>query len=159
GVSADTSATDESDWAHNNVIALYLAQALHVLEVCVDYTGITVVGECDEVAFDEATSWVECFLRTLDIIATGNDKGMQIARETVLAISPLLTRWQQWRVAPTLAQDDLLEDQSLLVENEREALLQNTVDTLAHVQINHYELDEDRRTDGVICNHSLAGYL
>ena len=72
GVAADVTATDESDWAHKNVVALSLARALHVPEVCADYTGITVVGECDEVAFDEATSWVECLLRTLDIMAAGN---------------------------------------------------------------------------------------
>jgi len=159
GVAADVTATDESDWAHKNVVALSLARALHVPEVCADYTGITVVGECDEVAFDEATSWVECLLRTLDIMAAGNDEGMQVTRETVLAILPLLARWQECRVAPTSAQDALLEDQSLLVENERETLLQTTVDTLASVQINHYELDEDRRSDGVICDHSVAGYL
>jgi len=110
-------------------------------------------------AFDEATSWVECFLRTLDIMAAGNYEGMQVTRETVLALAPLLTRWHQWRVTPTPAQDALLEDQSFLVENGCEALLQHTVDTLASVQINHYELDEDRRSDGVICAHSLAGYL
>jgi Lon protease-like protein len=159
GVAADVTATEESDWAHKNVVALYLAAVLHVQEVCVDYTGITVVGECDEVTFDEATSWVACLLRTLDIMAAGYSEGMQITRETVLAISPLLARWQQLRVTPTPAQDALLEDQGLLVENEREALLQTTVDTLASVQINHYELDEDRRSDGVICAHSVAGYL
>jgi len=163
GVAADITATDESDWAHKNVVALYLARALDVPEACVDYTGITVVGECDEVAFDEATSWVECLLRILDIMAAGNDQGMQVTRETVLATLPALARWQECRVAHSLALDALLEDQRLLVENERETLLQTllqrTVDTLASVQINHHELDEDRRSDGVICDHSLAGYL
>jgi hypothetical protein len=159
GVAADVTATEESDWAHKNVVALYLARALHVPEVCVDYTGVTVVGECDEVVFDEATSWVECLLRTLDIMAAGYHEGMQMTREIVLAILPALACWQQLRVALIPAQDALQEDQGLLVENEREALLQRVVDTLAHVQINHYELDEDRRSDGVICDHSVAGYL
>jgi len=157
GIAADVNATEVSDWAHKNVVALYLTAALHIPEVCVDYTAVTVVGECDEVAFDEATSWVECLLRILDIMAAGNDKGMQVTREHLLAILPLLACWQHWLVAP--AQDALLEDQGLLAENEREVLLQDTVDTLAHVQINHNELDEDRRSDGVICDHSLAGYL
>jgi Lon protease-like protein len=86
-------------------------------------------------------------------------KRRQGAREHLLALLPALARWQQLRVTPPPAQDALQEDQDPLVENEREALLQNTVDTLAHVQINHYDLDEDRRTDGVICAHSVAGYL
>jgi hypothetical protein len=71
----------------------------------------------------------------------------------------LISSFSSCAILPTLAQDALLEDEGLLVENEREALLQNTVDTLASVQINHYELDEDRLTDGVICDHSVAGYL
>ena len=136
-----------------------MAAALPVPEVCIDYTGVTVVGECDDVTFDEATSWVACLLRILDIMAAGYSEGMQITRETVLAILPALARWQQLRVAPPPAQDALLEDEGLLVENGREALLQHVVDTLAHVQINHNELDEDRSTDGTICAHSVAGYL
>jgi hypothetical protein len=92
-------------------------------------------------------------------MAAGNYQGMQVTREAVLAILPGLARWQQWQMTPTTAQDALPEDLDPLAENEREALLQHTVDTLAHVQINHYELDEDRSTDGTICAHSVAGYL
>jgi hypothetical protein len=138
GVAADEDGVDASDWGHQNVIARYLGR--HIgggARVCVDYTGVTVVGQCDELLFDEELSWVELLLRALDIGASVSPQGRAVTREDVLRTLPMIASWQSrtlehvgWQMNSALA----------IGMQQTRAFLQEAIDALALITVHTWSL-------------------
>lgn len=85
GIAEDEDSTAGGDWAYDNVIARYLRVQLPISAVTVDYSGITISGECEEMFYDSSLAWVEYLLRVLDAMLAGTRAFRYVSKEQVLA--------------------------------------------------------------------------
>ena len=91
GIAEDEDTIPGGDWARENVIARYLARQLSIARVTVDYSGVTIIGECEELLYDPSLVWVEFLLRVLDAMLAGTHTFRKVLKEQVLAFLEVFT--------------------------------------------------------------------
>jgi hypothetical protein len=107
GIAEDEDTIPGGDWAHENVIARYLAVQLSVSLVTVDYSGITIRGECDELLYDTSLAWVEYLLMALDAMLAGTHTFQNVSKEQVLAFLEVFTVLENTRQDPATEESSL----------------------------------------------------
>ena len=117
GVAEDHDALLPADWAHDNVVARYLTHTLSLPRITVDYSGITLVGECEELLYDPSLAWIEFLLRALDAMLAGTHSTRLVTREQMLAFLHLYTLMENTRV---LEERQRLPEQTVSKGNVRQ---------------------------------------